>query len=321
MRNKLIGFGLLLSVVVLWVGSSTAIQKIFKEIDFYKPYFLTYFSTSWFSLYLVTIPFKKQANLKYISQKALRFCPLWFFANYFFNLSLGLTSVASNTILSSTSSGFTLVLSVLLLKEPPEFLKFISVGVALGGVVCVALADEQEGEDSLTGDLLALAGALVYALYSVYLKSQTRDLDMILFFGFVGLWNILILLPGFLVVDLVGLETFELPGLIAFVALLCNALFGTVLSDLLWAFSVRLLNPALCTVALSLTIPLSMSVDYFLHNSQFSVLYFSGTGLILLGFVVMSLFESERLSILLSNKSIFRKMLGKKNSSEILRQS
>ena len=31
MRSKLIGFGLLLSVVVLWLGRSTVIQEIFKE--------------------------------------------------------------------------------------------------------------------------------------------------------------------------------------------------------------------------------------------------------------------------------------------------
>jgi len=62
------------------------------------------------------------------------FCPLWFAANYCFNLSLGLTSVASNTILSTTSGIFTLVLSVFILRESPEILKFFAVILAFGGV-------------------------------------------------------------------------------------------------------------------------------------------------------------------------------------------
>ena len=63
------------------------------------------------------------------------FCPLWFGANYFFNLSLGLTSVASNTILSTTSCIFTLILSIIVLKESPELLKFVAVLVSFGGIV------------------------------------------------------------------------------------------------------------------------------------------------------------------------------------------
>ncbi|KAF5825542.1 hypothetical protein DUNSADRAFT_8894, partial [Dunaliella salina] len=43
--------------------------------------------------------------------------PLWFFAQYAFNASLALTSVTSNTILSSTSSLFTFGLAVVMLGE------------------------------------------------------------------------------------------------------------------------------------------------------------------------------------------------------------
>jgi solute carrier family 35 protein F5 len=39
-----------------------------------------------------------------IARTSLIFCPVWFAANYSYNKSLSLTSVSSNTILSSTSS-------------------------------------------------------------------------------------------------------------------------------------------------------------------------------------------------------------------------
>jgi len=66
----------------------------------------------------------------------------------------------------------------------------------------------------ILGDLLALISALFYAIYVILLKlrihSESR-IDMQLFFGFVGLFNILTcwLLGVFL--HLTGVEPFELP--------------------------------------------------------------------------------------------------------------
>ena len=51
------------------------------------------------------------------SSGALQVAPLWFLAQYTFNTSLNLTSVTSNTILSSTSSLFTYGLSCSLALE------------------------------------------------------------------------------------------------------------------------------------------------------------------------------------------------------------
>ena len=83
----------MLCVVVLWVGSSTAIQAIFKEVGFDKPFFLTYFDTATFSLYLISLSWKKVpepriAHLWSIAKVAMVFSPFWFVANYLFNLSL-----------------------------------------------------------------------------------------------------------------------------------------------------------------------------------------------------------------------------------------
>lgn len=120
--GKLVGFVLLLSVIVIWVGSSVAIQEMFLEIGFYKPFFLTYLSTALFSVYLVSLIWKRVewGFLKKTAFASAQFCPLWFFANYFFNLSLGQTTVSSTTILSSSSGVFTLCLSILILKESPD---------------------------------------------------------------------------------------------------------------------------------------------------------------------------------------------------------
>jgi solute carrier family 35 protein F5 len=74
-----------------------------------------------------------------------------------------------------------------------------------------------------------------------------------------------------------------------------------MVSDLLWAYSVKLLNPALCTMGLSLTIPLAMVVDIFLHGTHYGAVYIIGTLLILAGFSIMCAFEHPRCGFYLSN--------------------
>lgn len=64
------------------------------------------------------------------------------------------------------------------------------------------------------GDALALLSALFYALYVTLLKVRIKDesrIDMQLFFGFVGIFNVLGLWPIGVILHLTGVETFELP--------------------------------------------------------------------------------------------------------------
>lgn len=51
-RRYIVGLILLGFVICLWVGSSTLIQAIFDDMKFHQPFFLTYYSTSLFTLYL-----------------------------------------------------------------------------------------------------------------------------------------------------------------------------------------------------------------------------------------------------------------------------
>jgi hypothetical protein len=65
------------------------------------------------------------------------------------------------------------------------------------------------------GDFLALMSAVFYALYVVFLKVQIREesrIDMQLFFGFVGLFNIVLSWPMGVILHLAGMERFEIPS-------------------------------------------------------------------------------------------------------------
>lgn len=67
----------------------------------------------------------------------------------------------------------------------------------------------------LLGDSLALLSAVFYALYVILLKVRIREesrIDMQLFFGFVGLVNILCCWPVGFFLHFTGVERFEFPS-------------------------------------------------------------------------------------------------------------
>ena len=99
---------------------------------------------------------------------------------------------------------------------------------SLGGVALVSLSDSSAPQEQsplglkdshathpVLGDSLALISALFYALYVTLLKVRIRSesrIDMQLFFGFVGLYNILICWVVGVILHWSGIETFELPN-------------------------------------------------------------------------------------------------------------
>ena len=85
----------------------------------------------------------------------------------------------------------------------------------------------------MLGDALALLSALFYALYVILLKARIKEesrIDMQLFFGFVGLFNIMMLWPFAVILHFAGVETLALPPTkAAWVAVLINVRHGSFL--------------------------------------------------------------------------------------------
>lgn len=110
----------------------------------------------------------------------------------------------------------------------------------------------------LIGDLLALCGAVFYGCYTTLLKVKIGDesrIDMPLFFGFVGAFNLLFMWPAFPLLHYLGIERFELPfSPSLWVMVLINALVGTFLSDYLWLLAMLMTSPLVVTLGISLTV-------------------------------------------------------------------
>jgi len=298
------GLSLLMAVVGLWVGSGTLIQYIEADLQV-GPIFLTCFSTSLFTLLLPPGIYEwhragegHREPIRVTAYKSARFGVLWFLANAFFNLGLKYTSVASSSVMSSMSSGFVLFLSWIFLKEDISASKVGASLLCASGIIVVSVCDSKgsTGQNPVLGDVLTLGGALCYGLYSVFLKGSMQEGEqgenMPLFFGLLGAITSVALIPVLLLADLVHLERVEdSMGALdqqKLIYLLVNGLLGTVLSDLLWAHSVRLLGPVIPAVGLGLTIPTSMLLQVALGKKSFSIWYACGAALTLGGFALVA---------------------------------
>ncbi|KAI9733200.1 MAG: hypothetical protein M1818_007318 [Claussenomyces sp. TS43310] len=159
---------------------------------------------------------------------SLEFCLLWFVANYFVAACLKYTSVASSTIITSTSSIWTLIFGAMFRVERFSFKKLTGVLASLAGIVLISMidlsSDDNDGNrgsfphkdrsELAIGNAMALFSAVMYGLYTIIMKKRIGNEDRVnmpLFFGLVGLFNVIFLWPGFLVLHFTGVETFELP--------------------------------------------------------------------------------------------------------------
>lgn len=156
--------------------------------------------------------------------------------------------------------------------------------ISFVGIVFVSYSDQLTKPDTndltipapLIGDLLALCGAVFYGCYTTLLKLKIVDesrIDMPLFFGFVGAFNVLFMWPFFIILHYTGLEKFELPfSPSIWVMIVLNAFIGTFLSDYLWLLSMLMTSPLVVTLGISLTVSvlfLCRSLEITFLNNRF----------------------------------------------------
>lgn len=144
------------------------------------------------------------------------------------------TTVGSATILTSTSGVWTLVFGACLRVEKFTFRKFLGVIASLIGIILISRVDFSSPESDATpaadqepgkfphkspaeialGDAMAAFSSVMYGVYTIVMKKQVGDesrVNMSLFFGLVGFFNLIIMWPGFFILHWTGVELFSLP--------------------------------------------------------------------------------------------------------------
>ncbi|XP_064598428.1 solute carrier family 35 member F5-like [Liolophura sinensis] len=234
-------------------------------------------------------------SVKEVAKLSFIFCILWFFANLAYQEALHDSQAGMVNVLSSTSGFFTLILAAIYPTSNADkftLSKLVAVLVSIAGVILVSLSDKQFSElDIPVGALWALLGAMLYAFYLVVLRRKVDHEDKIdipMFFGFVGLFNALLIWPGFLILHYTKTEEFQWPSKQQWLYVCVNGMVGMVVSELLWVWGCFLTTSLVATLGLSLTIPLNMAADVFMKNVAHSWMFYVGSVPIFLSFFAVS---------------------------------
>uniref|UniRef100_H2ZHN7 Uncharacterized protein n=1 Tax=Ciona savignyi TaxID=51511 RepID=H2ZHN7_CIOSA len=218
------------------------------------------------------------------------FAVIFFIGNVAYQEALSVSEVSLVNVLSSTSGLFTLILAAVLPSGPADRFTisklcavfFLTNFHRIGGMTMVGLGAENTDIQNLLstdnaklGVMWSLIGTFCYAVYLVSLKKSVgsdENIDVPMFFGFVGMFSFTLLWPGMVALHYTGVEKFELPDRTSILLVVVNGLVGTVLSELMWLWGCLLTSSLIATMSLSLTIPLSIFLDIVFRKVRFSIL-------------------------------------------------
>ncbi|XP_027840504.2 solute carrier family 35 member F5 [Aphis gossypii] len=203
-------------------------------------------------------------NLHQTAKLAFTVAPLWGVANLLHQVSMVYMEQTLVSVVLSTTSFFTLLLSLFFVTPPKDrftVTKLITVLFSITGNVIITLPDSHFSFSEINvGFALSLCSAVFYALNIVTLRSwvdHEDKLDIILYFGLVGLFNVLMFWPLFIFLHYFELETFEWPNKQQAISLLINGVVKATLPEVIWLWGCLLTSSIIATMSIGLTIPMS----------------------------------------------------------------
>jgi drug/metabolite transporter (DMT)-like permease len=220
---------------------------------------------------------------------------------YFFlqNTALTYTYAANVSIIVALSPILTAILAQIFTRGNERLNKFVYIGslVAIAGVVLVVLNGSLILKLSPKGDLLALAAALAWAVYSVLIKKYTEQYDNFLVTRRVMLWAFITAIPLMLLTD--GMPDLA-PLFNRPTVLLCwlfLGVFGNAVCFAIWNIAFQRLGVVVTNNYLYASPFVTLVVGYFALHEQISLMSVIGAILITVGVIFANKQPKEKLKV------------------------
>ncbi len=278
-------------IIILFATAMLAVAALlsrYTELDsmtlvFYRMFFAT----------LITIPIlffvKFKGILGNVDKKQLCLCAIsgiimaLYFAAFF--ESLKFTSIASNLVFIDTSVFFIAGFMFIFYGEKVSRKAMLAIMVAFGGSILIGISDMGGGSNQLWGDILALLGAILFAVYTIVGRGLRSNVSTALYTFIVYAFSaitalILCFWTGSDVIHLTASDYLCTFGM---------ALFSSILGNTIYSWGLKYETPVFISLTL-LGEPVFGTVMALLLFSEIpTVLVILGSVLILVGIYYFSI--------------------------------
>ncbi|CAH6723129.1 hypothetical protein CLIB1444_13S01002 [[Candida] jaroonii] len=337
-RNFRLGVVLIVVAVLTWIIGLELVNSVLKDDSYQKPMMFALITGSCFSLNLIPdiinffkpkeiIPQEKFDNDPLPLNKvevfwlSFQIAVIYLVYNICALSGLKYTSASNQTVLSSTTSIFTLFIGYFLNTDAFTLKKIICTLVSFSGVLLVNFSETKSfngdndnkfiPKNPKLGNMLSVMGALMYAFYLIIMKvklgNANRTTNETRLFGFMGLITIVLSGPVLFILDYYGIEKFQFPppNNTVLLVVVANGVLSYV-SDFVTILASLLTSPLITSLSLTSSIPITIFIDLIIlhitggksNGSKNLLLYISGIVSILVSVVLINLNSTTELELI-----------------------
>ena len=219
--------------VLLWASIPVATKKILVELDTLQMLFYsTVLSTLVLGLMLIfqkkTGDFKKYNKSQYSSMFFLGFLGNYMYYVFLYG-ALSKTTASEGFILTYTWPILVLILSFVILKDKVTLQKLVGILISFFGIIIITTKGNISAFNltNLQGDILALSGAFVFALFSVLGKKFNYDKTISVFIYFLS--ALIFIIPTVLIFSKIVFPSFGV-----WLWIIYNGIFVNGISYIFW---------------------------------------------------------------------------------------
>ena len=203
------------------------------------------------------------------------------------NYALEYTSAGNVSLIVSTAPFFIAITFHLLKESDERFSIFFFLGFILA-ILGIALMNYSDGAFTfdLVGSLLALLGAILWGIYSVFIKRAGREnIDIIALTRRTFFYGIVFLLPISLALGFdVSINDFKDVKVLSNVIYL--GLGASAICFAVWNYAIKSLGALVSGVYIYLVPAITVVFSYFFLNENLNIYMIAGTCLVIIGLVI-----------------------------------